>query len=69
MLHHVGMSWIIETNHQLQYDIDKHNTYLITDGPWYSTFICKNYMEQCFKIILQMQELIDINLCVILMHK
>ena len=23
MLHHVGMSWIIETNQQLEYDIDK----------------------------------------------
>ena len=25
MLHHVGMSWIIETNQQLKYDIGKHN--------------------------------------------
>ena len=28
----------------------------------------KNYMEQCFKYILEIQELTDIILCVILMH-
>ena len=27
LLHHVGMSWIIETNEQLNYDMDKQNTY------------------------------------------
>ena len=27
ILHHVGMSWIIRTNKQLEYDIDKHNPY------------------------------------------
>ena len=26
ILHHVGMLWIIETNEQLQYDMDKHNS-------------------------------------------
>ena len=25
MLHHVGMSWIIETNKKIEDDIDKHN--------------------------------------------
>ena len=38
---HVGMSWIIETNKQLRYDIEKRNRYCITDGPWYNTYICK----------------------------
>ena len=32
MLNHVGMSWRIETNQQLKYDIDKHNTDRITCG-------------------------------------
>ena len=32
-LHHVGMSWIIETHEQLEYDMDKHNPYWITGGP------------------------------------
>ena len=25
ILQHVGMSWIIETNKQMKYDMDKHN--------------------------------------------
>ena len=29
VLHHVGMSWIIETHEQLKYDIDKHNPNLM----------------------------------------
>ena len=41
MLHYVGMSCIIETNQQLEYDIDKHNQDWITGGPRYSTSICK----------------------------
>ena len=40
LLHYVGISWIIETNQQLEYDIDKHNPYLITDDTWYNTSIC-----------------------------
>ena len=27
LLHHVGMSWIIETHEQLNYDMDKQNKY------------------------------------------
>ena len=45
LLHHVGMSWIIETHEQLKYYMDKHNPYLITVGTWYNTSICKKYME------------------------
>ena len=26
LLHHVGILWIIETNEQLQYDVDKNNS-------------------------------------------
>ena len=33
LLHHVGMSWIIEKNQQLEYEIDKHDPDLITGGP------------------------------------
>ena len=66
-VHHVGISYRIEINQQLKYDIDKHNLYWITCGPWYNIYICKNYMEKCLKIVLEMQELTDINLRVILM--
>ena len=41
VLHHVVMSWIIETNLHLEYDIDKHNPDWITCGPWYNTSTCK----------------------------
>ena len=40
---HVGLSWIIETNQQLEYDIYKHNPNWITDGPWYNTYICTKF--------------------------
>ena len=40
MLHYVGISWIVETNQQFKYDIDKHNPYLITYGPQQNTYIC-----------------------------
>ena len=41
LLHHVVMSWIIETHNQLKYDMDKNNPNWITVGPWYNTSICK----------------------------
>ena len=49
MLHHVGMSWIIETNKHLEYDIDKHNPDCITSGPWYNTYVCKKIHETMFE--------------------
>ena len=55
MLHHVGMSCIIETNQQLEYEIDKINQDWIRGGTWYNISICKNYMEQCLIDILEMQ--------------
>ena len=49
VLQHVGMSWIIETNKHLEYDMAKHNSYWITGGLWYNTFIYKYYIETCLK--------------------
>ena len=40
----------------------------MTGGTWYKTYICKNYTEQCLKIILEMQEMIDKNLYVLFMR-
>ena len=54
LLHHVGMSWIIETHEELKYNIYEHNQYWITGGPWYNTYIYKNYMEQCLNNLLEM---------------
>ena len=41
LLHHVGMSQIMETHEQLKYDIYEHNQDWLTGGPWYNTSICK----------------------------
>ena len=41
LLHHVGMSWIIEANEQLKYDMYKHNSDWITGFHWYNTYIFK----------------------------
>ena len=49
MLHHVGMSYIIETDQQFKYYIDKHNPYWITGGPWYNTSICKKLHVTVFE--------------------
>ena len=68
MLHHVVMLWIIEIHEQLQYDMDKQNSEWMTCGPWYDTYICKNYMEKCLRNLLEMQELTDIISCVLLVH-
>ena len=53
VLHHVGMSWIIETNQQLKYDIGKHNPDQITGGTWYNTYICKKIHGTVFENYIQ----------------
>ena len=68
MLQHVVMLWIIETNEQLKYDMDRHNQYWMTGGPWYNTSICEKYMEICLKDLLEIQELKHVISCVLLMH-
>ena len=55
LLHHVGMSWIFEAYEQLKYDMDKNNPNWMTGGPWYNTYICKKYMEQCLKKLLEVK--------------
>ena len=49
MVHHVGMSLIIETNQQLKCDIEKHNPDFITGGTWYNTCICKKIRGTVFE--------------------
>ena len=65
MLHHLYMLWIIETQEQLKYDIEKHNSDWMTLGQWCNTYICKNYMEMCLRDSLEVQELTDIISCVL----
>ena len=41
MLHHVGMSWIISSNQEMDYVINKTNHQdWLNKSPWYNTSIC-----------------------------
>ena len=44
ILYHVSMSWIISSNNEMKYEIDKsnHKDYL-NKGPWYNTDICSRF--------------------------
>ena len=68
ILHHVCLSCIFESNKQLEYDIDKNNPDCLTNDPWYNTSICTKFHGTVSENILEMQELIDIILCVLLMR-
>ena len=55
MLQHLGILCLIETNEQLKYGTEKHNSDCMTGGPWYNTPICKNHMGICLRDLLEMQ--------------
>ena len=41
ILHHVGLSWIISSNEEMKYEIDKNNHQdWLNKVPWYNTSIC-----------------------------
>ena len=42
ILHHVGMSWIISSNQEMEYEINTKNIHLdwSNKGPWYIKYIC-----------------------------
>ena len=41
MLHHVGMSWTISSNREMEYEINEtNNKYWLNKGPWYNISIC-----------------------------
>ena len=41
LFHHVGMSWIISSNKEMKYDMDKNNHQdWLNKCPWYNTSIC-----------------------------
>ena len=49
VLQHVGMLWIIRTNQNLEYDMDKRNSYWMTGGTWYNTYICEKLHGNLFE--------------------
>ena len=41
ILHHIGMSWIISSNQEMEYEMDKNNhQYWLNKSTWYNTSIC-----------------------------
>ena len=41
ILHHVGMSWIIIPNQEMNYEMDENNHQdWLNKGPWYNISIC-----------------------------
>ena len=53
VLHHVGMSWIIETHEQLKHDTEKNYPNCMTGGPWYNTSICKKINGTLFEYFIR----------------
>ena len=50
ILHHVGMSWIISSNKEMKYEIDKNNHQdWLNKGPWYNTSICLKFHGSMFE--------------------
>ena len=52
MLNHVGMIWIIVNHEDLKYDMDIHNSELMTGGPLYNTYICKKLYGKLFEAFI-----------------
>ena len=41
ILHHVGISWIISSNQEMEYEMDENNHQdFLNKGPWYNISIC-----------------------------
>ena len=49
MLHHVGMVWIFKNYEELKYNMYILNSYWLTGGTWYNTYIGKKLHGNLFK--------------------
>ena len=50
ILHHVGMLWIISSNEEMKYEMDKKNhQYWLFKGPWYNKDICLRLYGSLFE--------------------
>ena len=67
VLHNVGLSWIFESNRQLEYDIDSYNPNWVTNVPWYKYFICKKLHGTVSEMCILNAITGRYNVCVILM--
>ena len=66
ILYHVGMSWIICSNEEMLYEMDKINhPNRLKKGPRYNKAICSRLCESLNEFFNYMQEPIDIISCVL----
>ena len=53
MLHHVGMSWIISYNREMEYEMNQTNHQdWLNKVPWYNTFICSKLHGSRFEYFI-----------------
>ena len=53
IFHHVVMSWIISSNEEIKYEIDKSNhKYWLNKCPWYKTAICSRLHGSIFEYFI-----------------
>ena len=53
ILHHVGLSWIIFSNEEMKYKIDKSNhPDWLNKGPWYNKDICSMLHGSMFEYFI-----------------
>ena len=53
ILHHVGMSWIISSNDEMKYKIDKINPQdLLDKSTWYNTATCSRLHRSLFEYFI-----------------
>ena len=54
ILHHVGMSWIISSNDERKYEIDKSDhQYWLNKVPWYNTATCSRLHGSLIEFFLK----------------
>ena len=46
---HVSLSWIIQSNQELNFDFQYHCHSWILNGPWYNTMICSQFHCSSFE--------------------
>ena len=70
MLHHVGMSWIISSNQEMAYEINKSNHLdWLNKFPWYNRNICSKLHGSMFEGIITQERTDRYNLmCSLVVH-
>ena len=70
ILHHVGMSWIISSNQEMEYEMDENNHQdWLNKGPWYNTSICSKLHGSRFEDFITQARTYRYNLmCYLVAH-